>query len=59
MTAVDTWPVLFALQADDAYIVLDEGGPAIIIWPFDDFSELDHATYDALWVWSMTKIVVK
>jgi hypothetical protein len=53
------WPVLFALQADGAYIPPDDGGPAIIIFPFDDYPEIDHATYDPKWVWSMTEIVVK
>ena len=54
------WPFLFGLQADGNAIPLDEGGPAIIIIPFDDYpDDLDHVTYDAQWVWSMTRIVVK
>ena len=53
------WPLLFALQADGAPIPLDDGGPAIIVFPFDDYPEIDHATYDPKWVWSMTEITVK
>jgi hypothetical protein len=53
------WPVLFALQADGQSIPLDDGGPAIIVFPFDDYPEIDHATYDPKWVWSMTEITVK
>lgn len=53
------WPVLFALQVDGAYIPPDDGGPAIIIFPFDDYPEIDHSTYDPKWVWAMTEIVVK
>jgi hypothetical protein len=59
MADVEKWPVLFALQADEAYIPLNDGGPAIIVFPFDDYSEIDHFTYDPKWVWSMTEITVK
>lgn len=54
-----TWPVLFALQADGEYIPLDGGGPAIIVFPYDDYPNLDVQLYNNLWVWSMTRIVVK
>lgn len=54
------FPIILGLQADGNPISLDEGGPAIVIFPFDDYSEdLDHITYDAQWVWSMTQITVK
>ena len=54
------WPIMFGLQADGAAIPADEGGPAIVIIPFNDYpDDLDHVTYDAQWVWSMTRIVVK
>ncbi len=61
MTYSDTqnYPMLFGLQADGLPIPLDEGGPAIIIIPFDDYPNLDHITYDAQWVWSMTAINVR
>lgn len=53
------WPVLYALQADGQYIPLDDGGPAKIVFPFDDYEELDQPTYGKFWVWSMAEIVVK
>lgn len=53
------WPVLYALQADGRYIPLDDGGPAKIVFPFDDYEELDQPTYGKFWVWSMAEIVVK
>lgn len=56
---IQKWPILFATQADGQYIPLDDGGPAIIILPFDDFPELDQLIYEENWVWSMTQIVVK
>lgn len=53
------WPVLVATQADGAYMPIDKNGPLISVWPFDDFPEIDHLTYDALWVWSLSNITVK
>jgi hypothetical protein len=52
------WPVLVATQADGAYMPIDKNGPLISVWPFDDFPEIDHVTYDALWVWSLSNITV-
>jgi len=53
------WPVLVATQADGAYMPIDKNGPLISVWPFDNFPEIDHVTYDALWVWSLSSITVK
>lgn len=53
------WPVLVATQADGAYMPVDKSGPLISVWPFNDFPEIDHITYDALWLWSLSNITVK
>ncbi|MBC7878467.1 MAG: molybdopterin-dependent oxidoreductase [Anaerolineales bacterium] len=55
----DKWPVLVATQADGAYMAVDNNGPLISIFPFNDYPEIDHLTYDALWVWSLSAITVK
>jgi len=55
----EKWPVLLATQADGAYMPIDKNGPLISVWPFNDFPEIDHVTYDALWVWSLSGITVK
>jgi hypothetical protein len=53
------WPVLIATQADGAYIALDKNGPLISVFPFNDFPELDHLTYDNQWLWALARITVK
>jgi hypothetical protein len=53
------WPVLVATQADGAYMPVDKSGPLISVFPFNDFPEIDHLTYDAQWLWSLAKITVK
>ena len=53
------WPVLIATQGDGAYIPLDKNGPLISVFPFNDFPEIDHLTYDNQWLWALAKITVK
>jgi hypothetical protein len=55
----DKWPVLVATRADGEYMPVDKNGPLISVFPFSDFAEIDHLTYDALWVWSLSAITVK
>lgn len=55
----DKWPVLIATQAEGAYMPVDNNGPLISVFPFDDFPEIDHLSYDALWVRSLSAITVK
>lgn len=53
------WPFIAAIKADGEYMPIDQNGPVISIIPYNDFPELDHLTYDAVWVWSLYKITVK
>ena len=57
---VDTkkWPVLLATQADGNYLPLEKGGPTVLVFPFDDFPEIDHSVYDSQSVWSIETITV-
>ena len=53
------WPVIIATRADGAYMPVDKSGPLISVFPFNNFPEIDHLTYDAQWLWSLSKITVK
>lgn len=53
------WPIIIATKADGAYISLDQKGPLISVFPFNDFPEIDHLTYDNQWLWALAKITVK
>lgn len=53
------WPVLIATRADGTYMSLDKNGPLISVFPFNDFPEIDHLTYDAQWLWALARITVK
>ncbi len=53
------WPVIIATKADGAYMPLDQKGPLISVFPFNDFPEIDHLTYDNQWLWALARITVK
>ena len=53
------WPVLIATRADGKYMPLDKNGPLLSVFPFDDFPEIDHLTYDNQWLWALAGITVK
>jgi hypothetical protein len=53
------WPVIIATKANGAYMPLDQNGPLISVFPFNDFPEIDHLTYDNQWLWALARITVK
>ena len=55
----EKWPILIATKADGAYMPLDQKGPLISVFPFNNFPEIDHLTYDNQWLWALAKITVK
>jgi hypothetical protein len=59
IATANKWPVMIATQADGAYMPVDKSGPLISVFPFDDFPEIDHLTYDGQWLWSLARITVK
>jgi len=56
---VNKWPILIATRADNEYMPVDKNGPLISVFPFNDFPEIDHVTYDAQWLWALAGITVK
>jgi len=53
------WPVIIATKANGAYMPIDKNGPLISVFPFNDFPEIDHLTYDNQWLWALAKITIK
>ena len=50
----EKWPVLLALKTDGNYAQRSHRGPAMIIYPYDKYRELDPTTFDPLWVWQIS-----
>ena len=51
-------PVLLAMQADGIYMAVEDRGPAMLVFPYDQF-HFDRPAYDAYWVWQIKTIHVQ
>ena len=54
---VRDYPVIFALQQDDEYMTPDYRGPAMLVFPYNDY-KFELGT-DSYWVWQIKNITVK
>lgn len=52
------YPVIFALQRDGEYMPIATRGPAMLVFPYDDF-EFDSSIYNNYWVWQIKSIEVR
>jgi hypothetical protein len=49
----EKWPILLALRADGNLVDPSHRGPSMIVYPYDQYSELEPADYDPFWVWQI------
>jgi hypothetical protein len=52
------YPVIFALQADGEYMPVSTRGPAMLVYPYDDF-EFEPSVYNDYWIWQIASIDVQ
>lgn len=52
------YPVIFALQADGETMPVATRGPAMLVYPYDDF-EFETAIYNDYWIWQIKSIDVE
>ncbi|MEM7348066.1 MAG: hypothetical protein AAF485_27870 [Chloroflexota bacterium] len=52
------FPVIFALQANGEYMEVSDRGPAMLVFPYEEF-EFEQPLYDSYWVWQIAKIEAK
>ncbi len=55
----DAYPVILAYKVDGEYISVRELGPLWVMYPFDDYPDLDTSTNKARSVWQLTHIWVR
>ncbi|GAB4553072.1 MAG: molybdopterin-dependent oxidoreductase [Anaerolineales bacterium] len=53
------WPVLLATRANGAYMTVNENGPTRIIFPFDQYPEIDKKDYQDLSIWNIVSMEVR
>lgn len=56
---LNKWPVLLATRANGKYMDVSENGPTRIIFPFDQFSEIDPKIYRDLMIWNIASMEVR
>ena len=53
------YPVILALKQDGEYMSVRNKGPLFIIYPFDDFDELQADIYYSRSAWQVRRITIK
>jgi hypothetical protein len=53
------FPVLFALRQNGATLTVRDKGPVWIVFPRDDYPELNDPRIDIRWVWQLKSIEVR
>jgi hypothetical protein len=52
----EKWPILLATRDNGDYMVVADGGPSRIIYPYHVFPNLDTPANHDLWVWNLATI---
>ena len=52
------YPVMFAMQADGEAMPISTYGPAMLVYPYDDY-EFDATVYNRYWIWQIKSIDVR
>jgi len=58
MTDFQQYPIIFALQEDGTYMPVSTRGPAMLVYPYNNF-QFDHEKYNDRWIWQIKSINVK
>lgn len=55
---VRDYPVIFALQQNGAYMTPDYRGPAMLVFPYEEY-DFERPATDAYWIWQIKAVEVK
>lgn len=53
------YPVLLALKMNGEYLQVRDKGPIWIVYPRDQFGELNNSMVDKKWVWQLSELEVR
>ncbi|HNN12062.1 MAG TPA: molybdopterin-dependent oxidoreductase [Anaerolineales bacterium] len=56
---IQKWPILLALQTNGEYMTVEFNGPTRIIFPFDDYKDIDQVAYKDLWIWNIRSMEIQ
>jgi hypothetical protein len=55
---VRRWPIMLATRTNGAPMTIEDKGPTRVVFPYDQFPEIDQLTYKDLWIWQISSITV-
>lgn len=55
---VRRWPILLATRTNGKPMQLEDKGPTRVVFPYDQFPEIDQLAYKDLWIWQISSITV-
>lgn len=58
ITEVQKYPVIFALQQDGQYMPISTRGPAMLVFPYNDFT-FNETVYNDYWAWQIKSIDIQ
>ena len=58
LSEVRKYPVVFALQQDGQYMPVSTRGPAMLVFPYNDF-QFDQTVFNDYWAWQIKTIDVQ
>jgi hypothetical protein len=53
------WPILLATQTNDKPMAIADKGPLRIVFPYDQYPEIDQLKYKDLWIWQIASIEIR
>jgi hypothetical protein len=56
---VRKWPVLLATKMDGQPMSIADKGPMRVVFPYDQYPEIDRLAYKDLWIWSLESLEVR
>ena len=52
------WPIMLATRTNGEPMTLEDKGPTRVVFPYDQFPEIDQLVYKNLWIWQISAITV-
>lgn len=53
------WPILLATQANGKPMSVADKGPTRIVFPYDQYPEINPVKYEPLWIWQVESLEVR
>lgn len=53
------WPIMLATQTNGQPMDLEAKGPTRVVFPYDQYPEIDRLVYKDLWIWQLTTVEVR